>query len=114
MASCAFWGLIKRIEKPFLTRTVNFRLLRDDPEARLVLYMHGTSGTLGSKVRPASYRNIYSGATDSIYVLTFDYRGYGLSGGVPFEPGLLLGALAVVNWATEVAKISPDRIVAYG
>lgn len=97
-----------------ITQTVNFRLLRDDPEARLVLYMHGTSGTLGSTIRPTSYRNIYSAAPDHIYVLTFDYRGYGLSGGIPSEPGLLLDALAVVKWATTVAQVPQDRIVIYG
>ncbi|KAF2107830.1 Alpha/Beta hydrolase protein [Lophiotrema nucula] len=97
-----------------ITKTVNFQLLRADPEARLVLYMHGTSGTLGSTIRPTSYRNIYSAATGKIYILTFDYRGYGLSSGVPSEPGLLLDALAIVKWATTVAQISPDRIVIYG
>ncbi|KAI0867413.1 Alpha/Beta hydrolase protein [Hypoxylon argillaceum] len=99
---------------PDITSTVNLRLLREDPEARLVLYMHGTSGTIGSTVRPASYRNIYSADADHIHVLTFDYRGYGLSSGVPTEPGLLLDALAVVKWATTVAQIPHDRIVVYG
>ncbi|KAH9904824.1 Alpha/Beta hydrolase protein [Xylariomycetidae sp. FL2044] len=96
------------------TETVNSRRLRDDPEARLVLYMHGTSGTLGSTVRPASYRNIYSAAPNHVYVSTFDYRGYGLSSGVPSEPGLLLDALAVVKWATTTARIPHGRIVIYG
>ncbi|KAJ2993280.1 hypothetical protein NUW58_g1890 [Xylaria curta] len=84
-----------------ITSTINFRLLREDPEARLVLYMHGTSGTIGSTVRPASYRNIYSADANHIHVLTFDYRGYGLSTGVPTEPGLLLDALAVVKWGND-------------
>lgn len=97
-----------------ITSTVNFRLLREDPEARLVLYMHGTSGTMGSTVRPASYRNIYSADANHIHVLTFDYRGYGLSSGVPTEAGLLLDALAVVKWATTVGQIPHDRIVVYG
>ncbi|KAF2269702.1 alpha/beta-hydrolase, partial [Lojkania enalia] len=97
-----------------ITKTVNFRLLRDDPDARLILYMHGTSGTLGSTIRPTSYRNIYSAATDKIHILAFDYRGYGLSSGVPSEPGLLLDALAVMKWATTTAQIPPDRIVVYG
>jgi abhydrolase domain-containing protein 12 len=97
-----------------ITKTVNFRLMRDDPEAILVIYMHGTSGTMGSTIRPTAYRNIYSAAPHKIYVLTVDYRGYGLSGGIPSEPGLLLDALAVVKWATTTAQIPPDRIVIYG
>ncbi|KAF3020632.1 hypothetical protein E8E14_011985 [Neopestalotiopsis sp. 37M] len=97
-----------------ITQTLNFRLLRDDPKARLVVYMHGTSGTLGSTIRPASYCNIYSAAPNHIHVLTFDYRGYGLSTGTPSEMGLLADALEVVNWAMNTADIPPDRIVIYG
>lgn len=97
-----------------ITKTVNFRLLREDPQSRLVLYLHGTSGTIGSTIRPTSYRNIYSAAANHVHVLAFDYRGYGLSSGHPSEPGLLLDALAGVKWATNTAQIPPDRIVIYG
>jgi abhydrolase domain-containing protein 12 len=71
-----------------ITSTVNFRLLRDDPEARPVIYLHGTSGTIGSTIRPTSYRNICSAPLNNIYVLSFDYRGFGLSSGSPSEHGL--------------------------
>lgn len=97
-----------------IAKTLNFRLLRDDPQARLVIYFHGTSGTLASGWRPDSYRALYSGAPDKIHILTFDYRGYGLSSGEPTEPGLLRDASAVFDWATKVAGISPDRIVIFG
>jgi abhydrolase domain-containing protein 12 len=97
-----------------ITSTVNFRLLRDDPEARLVIYMHGTSGTLGSTLRPTSYRNLCSSPLIKVYVLSFDYRGFGLSSGLPSEQGLLLDALAVVKWVTTTAHVPPDRIVIYG
>jgi abhydrolase domain-containing protein 12 len=97
-----------------ITSTVNFRLLRDDPEPRLVIYMHGTSGTIGSTIRPTSYRNLYSAPLDKIHVLSFDYRGFGLSSGLPSEQGLLFDALAVVKWATTTAQIPSDRIVIYG
>lgn len=76
--------------------------------------MHGTSGTIGSTIRPTAYRNICSAAPDKIHVLAFDYRGYGLSSGFPSEQGLLLDALAVTRWATFAAGVSPDRIVVYG
>jgi abhydrolase domain-containing protein 12 len=58
-------------------------LLRDDSEARLILYFYGTSGTLASGWRPESYRALYSGAPHNIHILTFDYRGYGLSTATP-------------------------------
>jgi abhydrolase domain-containing protein 12 len=97
-----------------VTTTVNFRLLRDDPEARLVIYMHGTSGTIGSTTRPTSYRNFCSAPLNKVYVLSLDYRGFSLSSGSPSEQGLLFDALAVVKWATATAKVSPERIVLYG
>lgn len=96
------------------TESLNFRLLRDDPEARLVLYFHGTSGTLASGWRPDSYRALYSGAPDKIHILTFDFRGYGLSTGTPTEPGIVQDAIAVFKWATTVAGIAPGRIVIFG
>jgi len=97
-----------------IRETLNFRLLRDDPEARLIIYMHGTSGTLASGWRPDSYRALYSAAPDKIHILTFDYRGYGLSMGTPTEFGLLADAIAVYNWATHTAGVSPERIVIFG
>lgn len=95
-------------------KTPNFRLLQDDPESRLIIYMHGTSGTMASGYRPDSYRALYSGAPDKIHILTFDYRGYGLSTGTPSEPGLLMDAVSVFDWVTKVARIPPERIVIFG
>lgn len=94
--------------------TTALDLLKFDPEARLVLYFHGTAGCLASGWRPDSYRAIYAAAPDHIHVLSFDYRGYGLSSGTPSEEGLLQDGLAAVQWALEVAGIPPCRIVIYG
>jgi abhydrolase domain-containing protein 12 len=47
-------------------------------------------------------------------VLAFDYRGFGKSTGTPSESGLLNDAEAVVDWALNVAHISPNRIVLLG
>jgi abhydrolase domain-containing protein 12 len=102
-----------RSQATTFTNTLNFRLLRDDPEARLVIYMHGTSRTLASGWRPDSYRALYSAAPDKIHILTFDYRGYGLSNGTPSEPGLIKDAVAVFTWASQIAKIPPERIVIF-
>lgn len=96
------------------TSTLNFQLLHEDPEARLVIYMHGTSGTLASGLRPESYRALYALAPNNIHILTFDYRGYGLSTGSPTEQGLIADAAAVFKWATTIANIPPERIVIFG
>ncbi|PGG95052.1 hypothetical protein AJ79_10297 [Helicocarpus griseus UAMH5409] len=64
--------------------------------------------------RPDSYRTLSSGSPNKIHILTFDYRSYGLSTGAPSEEGLLLDAIAVMEWAMETAGIPPSRIVIFG
>jgi abhydrolase domain-containing protein 12 len=91
-----------------------FKLLRKDPEARLLIYFHGNSATLAQQRRTEEYRSYSSGASGRIFILTFDYRGFGKSTGSPSETGLLSDAEAVVDWALNTAKISPDRIVLLG
>lgn len=91
-----------------------FRLLKEDPEARLVIYFHGNTGTVAQDRRTEEYRMYSSGASDKIFVLTFDYRGFGKSTGSPSEQGLINDAEAVVEWARETAGITPDRIVLLG
>jgi abhydrolase domain-containing protein 12 len=92
---------------------LSFRLLRDDPDSRLAIYLHGTAGCMGSGYRPDAYRALYSAAPDKVHVLTVDYRGFGLSTGTPSEEGLLLDAIALTKWAMEVARIPASRIVIF-
>jgi abhydrolase domain-containing protein 12 len=91
-----------------------FKLLREDPEARLLIYFHGNSATIAQQRRTEEYRSYSSGASQKIFVLAFDYRGFGISTGTPSETGLLNDAEAVVHWALNTARISPDRIVLLG
>ncbi|KAF4336400.1 monoacylglycerol lipase ABHD12 [Fusarium beomiforme] len=94
--------------------TLNFRLSKENPNARLVLYFHGTSGTMASGWRPDSYRSLYSADPANTHVLTFDYRGYGESTGSPSEDGIIVDAVTVANWAIHTAGIPPERIVIFG
>ncbi|KAK6087139.1 abhydrolase domain-containing protein [Seiridium cupressi] len=95
-------------------RTPSLCLLRDDPEARLVLHFHGSSGSVASSWRVDSYRALSSEASSRIHMLTFDYRGFGLSEGMPTEEGLITDAESVFDWAVDVAGIPPERIVIFG
>ena len=97
-----------------ITSRLAFKLLRDDPDARLILHMHGAAGTVGSGYRVPNYRALSAGQPGKIHVLTFDYRGFGRSSGTPTENGILLDALEVVNWALNVAGIPPSRILIFG
>lgn len=96
-----------------ITCRTSFSLLRDDPEALLVLYLHGAAGTLGSGYRPPSYRALSGLAPSKIHVLAIDYRGFGSSTGTPSEEGLLADALALVDFAMNVAGVPASRIVVF-
>ncbi|KAJ4354343.1 uncharacterized protein N0V89_006078 [Didymosphaeria variabile] len=91
-----------------------FKLLKEDPEARLLIYFHGNTATVAQGRRTEEYRMYSSGASDKIFVLAFDYRGFGKSTGSPSELGLMNDAEAVVEWALGTAGIAPDRIVLLG
>lgn len=97
-----------------IERRVTFRLLKEDPETRLVIYFHGNTATVAQGRRTEEYRTYSSGASDKIFVLAFDYRGFGKSTGTPSESGLLNDAEAVVDWALHTAGIPPERIVFLG
>jgi abhydrolase domain-containing protein 12 len=96
-----------------ITSRLAFQLLRDDPEAGMVIHMHGAGGTVASGYRVHNYHALSAGQPGKIHVLTFDYRGFGHSTGTPSESGLLLDALAVVEWAINVAGIPPSRILLF-
>ena len=96
-----------------ITSRLAFQLLRDDSDARLILYMHGAGGTVGSGYRVPNYRALSAGHPGKIHVLTFDYRGFGRSTGTPSENRLTLDALTVVDWAINVAGIPPSRILIF-
>ncbi|KAE8355877.1 abhydrolase domain-containing protein [Aspergillus coremiiformis] len=97
-----------------ITSRLAFQLLRDDPEARLIIHLHGAGGTVGSGYRVPNYRALSAGQPEKIHVLTFDYRGFGRSAGTPCESGLIRDALSVVDWAIKVAGIPPSRILIFG
>lgn len=96
---------------PDITERLGFKLLRDDPESLLVLCFHGAAGTLASGLRPASYRAISAASPKRIHIVAIDYRGFGTSTGSPSEEGLLVDAVALVDWAVKGAGIPPSRIV---
>jgi abhydrolase domain-containing protein 12 len=97
-----------------ITSGLAFQLLRDDPHAHLVIHMHGAGGTVGSGYRVPNYQALSAGQPGKIHVLTFDYRGFGRSSGKPSENGILLDAIAALDWAMNVAGVPPCRILIFG
>ncbi|KAH5134496.1 hypothetical protein HBH70_142770 [Parastagonospora nodorum] len=94
--------------------TLNFNLLKSDPEARLVIHTHGSSGALAAYCRSETYRALSSLAPNKIHGLAFDYRGFGLSSGVPSGQGLRVDAQAIFDWAHKTAGVPSERIVVFG
>ncbi|OCT49729.1 abhydrolase domain-containing protein 12 [Cladophialophora carrionii] len=96
-----------------ITSRVGFKLLTDDPTARLVLYFHGAGGTLGSGWRPQSYRALSASAPNVHHILAIDYRGFGSSTGWPSEDGLLTDALTLAEFALKTAGMPAERTVIF-
>ena len=97
-----------------ITERLCFKLLRDDPDSLLVIYLHGAAGTLGSGWRPPSYRAMSAAFPDRIHTIAIDYRGFGSSSGNPSEPGLLIDASTLANFALHTVGIPESRIVIFG
>jgi abhydrolase domain-containing protein 12 len=96
-----------------ITSRLAFQLLRDNPDSRLIIHMHGAGGTVGSGYEVPNYHALSAGQPAKIHVLTFDYRGFGRSTGSPSESGLMLDALAVADWAVNLAGIPSSRILIF-
>ncbi|KAL8773683.1 MAG: hypothetical protein Q9209_001449 [Squamulea sp. 1 TL-2023] len=108
--------LIKEQDVPAarFTDSLGFDLLSKDPNSHLVINFHGNAGTVAQGWRTDAYRSLSSGSPAKIHVLAVDYRGFGLSTGTPDEQGLITDGIATVQWAIDVAKISPHRIIIVG
>lgn len=70
------------------------------------------AGHIAQSLRPQSYHCLTD--TSSYHVIAIDYRGFGHSTGTPSEVGLISDGVALVEWAINVARIPPERIVLLG
>ena len=107
-----FLAEISGLDRDISSR-LTFELLREDPDAILVIHFHGAGGTVASGYRCPNYRALAAGRPDKIHVLTFDYRGFGRSPGTPSEQGIIADALTVVNFALNTARIPATRIAMF-
>ena len=78
------------------------------PGRPTVLYFHGNGGSLSTMDRTlAEFKRADFGA------LLLDYRGYGLSGGKPSEPGLYRDGLAAYDYCRSLG-IPVSRLIVHG
>lgn len=84
---------------------------KDISQQKIVVYFHGTAGTLAVPNRMTTYRLLT--ALPNMHVLAMDYRGYGLSPGIPSELGLIQDGIDAVQWALEQGFMS-ENIILFG
>ncbi len=76
---------------------------------RALLFLHGNAGNASHRLPNAAHL-VAMGAS----VLLLDYRGYGLSDGVPSEPGVYADARAGLSHLVEARDFPLHRIVVFG
>ena len=86
-----------------------FKPAEEQNEDRAILFLHGNSGNLSTRLETL---RLY--ASTGLAVLAIDYRGYGRSDGRPSENGIYSDALAAWQWLTGPAGFSPSRILVIG
>ncbi|OJJ44617.1 hypothetical protein ASPZODRAFT_2111388 [Penicilliopsis zonata CBS 506.65] len=99
------------------SKTAAFKLLAEDPNARVVISFHGNAAHLASAQRPETHRMLLGLSTplDPVHVFTIDYRGFGLSTGSPTEEGLITDGVSLLNFLTSSPlNVPPSRIAIIG
>ncbi|KAI9814830.1 MAG: hypothetical protein M1827_003096 [Pycnora praestabilis] len=79
-------------------------------KAITVLMFHGNAGNIGHRVPIARVLEESIGCN----VLMLEYRGYGLSTGVPNEEGLVTDAQAGVEYIRQREETKDSKIIIYG
>ncbi|EFX05288.1 abhydrolase domain containing protein 12 [Grosmannia clavigera kw1407] len=95
-----------------ITTADSLRILREDPNAQLVIFFHGNAGHIPATIRAPSFHSLTD--TSSFHLLAIDYRGFGQSSGQPSEEGLIRDASAAVDFVLETAGVAPDRVILLG
>jgi hypothetical protein len=84
----------------------------ENPDARTwLLFLHGNSATIASRVNIARYRQLRA---LGLSVLAPEYRGFAGLAGVPTERGVYADARAAFDYLTTTLHVPPARIVIYG
>jgi len=81
----------------------------DEPSGGTVLFCHGNAGNVSHRDYTIELLHKLG-----MNVLIFDYRGYGLSEGLPSEEGTYIDAEAAWGHLVEARAEAPERIVIHG
>jgi fermentation-respiration switch protein FrsA (DUF1100 family) len=89
-----------------------FAWVMRNPEARTwLLFLHGNSATIASRVNIARYRELRA---LGLNVMAPEYRGFAGLAGVPSEAAVSADARIAFDYLTGPLEVPPTRIVIYG
>jgi fermentation-respiration switch protein FrsA (DUF1100 family) len=89
-----------------------FAWVMENPDARSwVLFLHGNSATIASRVNIARYRELRA---LGLSVFAPEYRGFAGLPGTPSEAGVNADARAAFDYLAHTRHVPPTRIVIYG
>jgi len=75
-----------------------------------IMMFHGNAGNIGHRVPIAKVLEENTGCN----VLMLEYRGYGMSTGVPNEEGLIIDAQTGLEWIRNGKETKGHKIIVYG
>lgn len=113
MAAIAQHPLRNQVQEVFFNtsdgQTVNGWFVPAQTRMPTIVFAHGNGGNIGDR-----YAMMLPFLRKGYGFLTFDYRGYGKSTGVPSESGFYQDMQAVSDYLQHVQGISPNRQIAMG
>lgn len=79
----------------------------------IIVFSHGNSGWIGSVYKSSTCRYL-SNIDPNISVFIYDYRGYGMSTGMPSDEGMLSDITNVCDFLIKVKNVDPNKIILFG
>jgi fermentation-respiration switch protein FrsA (DUF1100 family) len=102
----------EQVEVPRARVSGQIAWLMPNPDARTwVLFLHGNSATIASRVNIARYRELRA---LGLSVAAPEYGGFGGVPGKPSEAALAQDARAAYDYLTRTRQVPPTRLVIYG
>lgn len=93
------------------TKLHAYFILQPQPhQCKTILFFHGNAGNIGHRLPNA--KGLFKHLQANIFLV--EYRGYGLSEGVPSESGLYKDAQAALNYLQGRQDIDQRQIVVFG